>query len=247
MRSPTGACLEPPGDRVYLVVDVRQSGAIEDAGRRITNALQRQPQTARRFVTAFVTATVRGLADARKQGEWTLQDPDDLPKTDISGGPCEEVPASFASPALYETFPLQLEEDLVQELLRDPFRGRNIVDHDGSRAGPVREGQGAAVGLGDLAAEDQADAGASRLRREERHEQVRRGRKAGAVVVHADLESGRRLVHQRPGEANAAAGRFRGLDAVLGQVDQELLELVRRQRRSPGLLLMAEWALQKGT
>src|SRR5262245_2157933 len=52
----------------------------------------------------------------------------------------------------------------------------------------VLERQRAAVGLGDLTAERQADAGAGRLGGEERDEQVRRVGQPGPFVLDADLD-----------------------------------------------------------
>ena len=73
--------------------------------------------------------------------------------------------------------------------------GPNPTLHDrqaeaGAAAGlahVVFQGQGAAVGFGDLAAERQADAGAVVLRGEKRHEYVRAVGQARPVVVHVNL------------------------------------------------------------
>src|SRR6267143_5229024 len=53
---------------------------------------------------------------------------------------------------------------------------------------PVVESEDAAVGLGDLAAQDEADAGALRLGREERHEEVRGVGQPRPVVVDPQIE-----------------------------------------------------------
>src|SRR6478609_9024670 len=66
---------------------------------------------------------------------------------------------------------------------------RNPQTRDAAAAvGAVLEGERATVVLGDLAAEDEADAGAGRLRREERHEKVLRVGDAGAIVLDGDLQ-----------------------------------------------------------
>jgi hypothetical protein len=92
------------------------------------------------------------------------------------------------------------------------------------------------VGLRDLAAEDQADAGAAGLRGEERHEQVGRIGQPGPFVVHPQLQRvaapGRSTHHararrgERPADPDAAARFARRVDGVAHEVDQELLELI---------------------
>src|SRR5262249_41169163 len=89
--------------------------------------------------------------------------------------------------------------------------------------GPVRESQRAPVGLGDLAGEHQADAGAAWLGREERHEQVGGALQARAFVVDADLD-GTPLAD--PAHVDAAAGLECGVGGVAQQVDDELFDLV---------------------
>lgn len=53
---------------------------------------------------------------------------------------------------------------------------------------PVFQGEGPAVGLGNLAAQHQTNAGASRLGGKERHEQVGSIGKAGPLVQHPQLQ-----------------------------------------------------------
>ena len=76
--------------------------------------------------------------------------------------------------------------------------------------------------LGDLAAQREADPGARRLRREERHEQVgvsgRPGPSSSTVTW-----TRRRLA---PVDPDPAAGLERRVDGVADDVDQQLLELI---------------------
>src|SRR5262245_17953075 len=88
----------------------------------------------------------------------------------------------------------------------------------------VVERERSAVSFGDLAAQDEADARSARLRREERHEQVRLVRQADPFVFNPELE---RASPQRPADAHAAARGQRGVDRVVEQIDQQLLELIR--------------------
>ena len=76
--------------------------------------------------------------------------------------------------------------------------------------------------LGNLAAEDQADARAAWLGREEGHEQVRRIRHARPFVVDPHPHA---AVGQAPAHVHAAGGDQRGVGGVAHQVDQQLLEL----------------------
>ena len=96
----------------------------------------------------------------------------------------------------------------------------------------VLERQRAAVRLGDLPRQHEPDARAARLRREERHEEVRRVRQPRPVVGDPDLEPGRRRASSRaatpPCVSSAASG------GVAHEVDEELLELVGVGRRTSG-------------
>src|SRR5262245_23295734 len=91
----------------------------------------------------------------------------------------------------------------------------------------VLEGQPAAVSLGDLPAEDQADPGAVRLGGEERHDEVGGRRQAGPAVLDPDLDLRRPASRAAPADGDAAAGLLGGFDRVAHQVDEQLLELVR--------------------
>ena len=79
------------------------------------------------------------------------------------------------------------------------------------------------MGLGDLTTQHQADAGAARLGGEEGHEEVLGIGQPGPFVADRDLEC---PVGPPPTHLDPAAGLERRLDAVLDQVDQQLLELV---------------------
>jgi hypothetical protein len=80
------------------------------------------------------------------------------------------------------------------------------------------------VRLRDLAAERQPDAGAGRLGREERHEQVGRIGESGALVAHADLDA---AVDGGPGDVDLAVPVLLDrVDRVAQKVDQHLLDLV---------------------
>jgi hypothetical protein len=88
------------------------------------------------------------------------------------------------------------------------------------------------VVFGDLAAEDEADAGAFGLRGEKRHEEIGRLRDAGAVVFDEDFYGvGGAGGEAAPGNAGGGGGFAlgalleRGLDGVFDQVDEDLFDL----------------------
>ena len=103
--------------------------------------------------------------------------------------------------------------------------------------GAVRQQQCAAVRFGDLAAEDQADPGAARLGREERHEQVAGVRQARALRLRPRAPpTAATQPAAVPADRHPAAGLAHGVDGVANEVDQQLFELVAvrldRQRRT---------------
>src|SRR5690606_14134613 len=110
---------------------------------------------------------------------------------------------------------------LAASRLRVP--GQFQPRHAATAVVTVLEHQRAVVRLGDLAREHEADAGSAGLRREERDEQVVRAGQSRAVVQ--DLEPQCVRV-QAPAHADLPF-RPRGVDRVLRQVDDELLDLVR--------------------
>src|SRR5678815_3150610 len=87
----------------------------------------------------------------------------------------------------------------------------------------VLDGQRAAMGFCDLAAEHQPDAGATRLRREERDEQVRDIGKPRAFILNEQVDVRRVLL---PAYPHAAARFQRRIGGVSHQVDEKLLYLV---------------------
>src|SRR5205809_7081040 len=89
---------------------------------------------------------------------------------------------------------------------------------------PILERQRSAVGFRDLAAQEEADARSTGLGREERHEEVRGIRQAGALILNPELE---RAAFALPAGCDAAAGLQRRVRRVVHEVDQELLELIR--------------------
>src|SRR5690606_14184825 len=100
-----------------------------------------------------------------------------------------------------------------------------------------------AVVLDDLPREHEADPGAGRLRREERHPEIVRSRDPGAVILDLRHEHAAGFA---PPNSNAALLPGR-LDGILQQVDQHLLDLIgidRDRDRRPRLDLDAV-ALQR--
>src|SRR6266540_3806944 len=111
----------------------------------------------------------------------------------------------------------------------------------GDAAGTVRavfESERAAVGLGDLSRENQPDARAFGLCREEGNEEVRGVREARPFVADPDLEARRRGCNALPSHFDAAGALQGGVHGIAEEIDDGLLKLVRvgadRQGR-PGL------------
>ena len=88
----------------------------------------------------------------------------------------------------------------------------------------VLQRESAAVRFGDLPAENEPDTRTCGLRREERHEEIGIVRQPRAFVVDPELQG---ATIAPPTDRDAAAGFERGVDGVVQQVDEELLELIR--------------------
>src|SRR5262245_64530798 len=86
---------------------------------------------------------------------------------------------------------------------------------------PVLERQPPAVTFGDLPGEDQPDAGAVRLGREERDEQVAGRGQAGAAVLHQDLDMRVRPAAPAPRDGDAATRLARRIDGVADEIDED--------------------------
>ena len=79
------------------------------------------------------------------------------------------------------------------------------------------------MGFGDLAAEDEADAGAAAFGSEEGDEQVGGIGEAGAFVANGDFEGCGEVAVVKE---DAAVGGLGGFDTVLDEVDEGLFELI---------------------
>jgi len=79
------------------------------------------------------------------------------------------------------------------------------------------------VCFGNLAAQHEADARSPGLGCEERYEDVRRIRQAGALIVDPQLEA---AAFALPADGNGATGLQRSVCRVVYEIDQKLLELI---------------------
>src|SRR5687768_12832460 len=86
-----------------------------------------------------------------------------------------------------------------------------------STIGAVLECECAAVAFSDLSAQGETDARSSRLRREERHEQVAGALKPRPFILDANDQH---TVLRRPARSDAAPGFERSIGRVAQQVDQ---------------------------
>src|SRR5947209_6672273 len=135
----------------------------------------------------------------------------------------------------------------------DSYVIRNRQRNNSFAAGAVAavgELEHAAVGLGDLAAEDQADAAAAVLGSEERHEKIVTVEQAGTFVADEEFNTAR---IGAPAHFDRACmferGIERGVDSVANQIYEQLLDLVRvgvdgNRRAFQGFYRQA--ALQRG-
>src|SRR5690349_12952895 len=79
----------------------------------------------------------------------------------------------------------------------------------------------------DLTAENEPDPRPSRLRREERHEEVAGIRQSRAFVLHPQLHRWRRRTGKAlPTYGDPATGFLHGIDGVANQIDEQLFELI---------------------
>src|SRR5258708_15919353 len=89
--------------------------------------------------------------------------------------------------------------------------------------GPVLQRERSAMGLDDLARQNESDARALGLRRKERHEEIRALGKTGTLVLDED---DRRSVLPDPPGPDSSARDERGIHRVANDIDQHLFQLV---------------------
>ena len=78
---------------------------------------------------AIGAAPIGDLAQARKRRDRAVEDAQHLPEGDAIGGHEQAVAAELAAPALHDAVPLELEQDLLEELARDSLLGGDLADH----------------------------------------------------------------------------------------------------------------------
>src|SRR5215472_9995347 len=88
----------------------------------------------------------------------------------------------------------------------------------------VLQGQFAAVGFGDLAAKNKADARAAWLGSKERHKKIGGIGKSRTIIENPQLYL---PALARPAHLHATFGLQRRVSSVANQIDQELLQLIR--------------------
>ena len=100
----------------HLPVDVRQRRPIQDARRRVSNFLHRQPHTARRLVDTLDAPRVCRVTHARYQCQRTLQRANRFAESDLVGRPPQVVPATLPFATVDKSVPLQIEENRLEKL-----------------------------------------------------------------------------------------------------------------------------------
>ena len=76
-------------------------------------------------------AAVGGAAKARQRRDRTVNDPQNLTKGNLIGGPQQRITARSPTTALHQPLTLEVEEDLFQELVRNTVLPRDLADHGG--------------------------------------------------------------------------------------------------------------------
>src|SRR5262245_35187937 len=111
-----------------------ERGAVENSGRLVADLLEDAADGAISFRHAFLAGRIGGLADARDEGERSVQRADDLADADLVGGAAQLVAAAGPLAAVDEAAVLEGEEDVLEELLRDRFLLGKVADEHGSAA-----------------------------------------------------------------------------------------------------------------
>jgi len=101
---------------------VGQRVIVEDGGGGVAHAPEHLADGAGRLVAAVVAAPIGGLADAQDRGQRTIDNAHDLAEGDRSGIAGEQVAAVLAAPAVQDTVMLEIEQDELEELLRQCSR-----------------------------------------------------------------------------------------------------------------------------
>jgi len=106
---------------------------------------------------------------------------------------------------------------------RAALRGQTEAGDAAGAVGAVFQGEGAAVALGDLTAQDEANAGTAGFGGEEGDEEVGGAGETGAFVFDPNFDH---VAVAEPADGDAAFGDQRGVGGVAEEVDEDLLELV---------------------
>src|SRR4030095_14471333 len=104
-----------------LRIQAGKRRVVENPRRGVADFLHREPYAAGLFVRTFVASSIRGLADAGRQGKGAFQDPDHLPDRDFRRFAAEDVTAPLPFFAVQQAGPFQLEKDGLKKFLWAPL------------------------------------------------------------------------------------------------------------------------------
>ena len=101
-------------------VHISQSRVVEDVGCRIPDLFHCETNPTAPLIDAVHALHIRHLADARHRRERSVQNTDDFAERDLGRRAAEKVSAAFPLLAVHHAVALELEEDRLQKLLRNP-------------------------------------------------------------------------------------------------------------------------------
>ena len=112
----------------------RERGAVEDPRGFVADLLKDAPDGALVLRHAFLAGRIRRLADAGDEGERAVERADDFADADAIRRSPELIAAVRALLALDQAAVLEVEEDVLEELLRDPFLFGEVANQNGAVA-----------------------------------------------------------------------------------------------------------------
>src|SRR5262245_4509708 len=114
---------------------------VEDGGGRVADATEDPADGACGLVAAGVAATMGRLACAKHWSEGCSDDAHDLAERDIRRSAREQIAAVRAPPTVQDTVVLEVEQDELEELLREIVPLGDIRDQQRLARRPLGQGQ----------------------------------------------------------------------------------------------------------
>jgi len=116
-------------------------GDSDAVGQSVAHFLHREPDATGPFLDTLSALHIGHLADARHQGQRSFEHPDDLAEGNLGRLAAQQVAAALPFLAVQEPVALQLQEDRLEKLLREPLPLRKLGDEYRSVVGLFGEHQ----------------------------------------------------------------------------------------------------------